>query len=205
VHDTKFLGLHTGNTLSWETHLLQILHTLSVASYAIRSIKPHVSQEIPKIVYYANFHSSMSYGLIFWGNSTYSTEIFKIQKKAIRIIRESRGRDSCKDLFNNLKILTPITCSRKKSIYNLNSDTHNINTEQKLNIHQSSSNLSLYQKGVYCFVIKVFYNLPQSIKNSTDNSKQFKTALKHYLHTHPFYSTDECFNVKRQQLILILS
>jgi hypothetical protein len=77
----------------------------------------------------------MSYGLIFWGNSTYSTEIFKIQKKAIRIITESRGTDACRDLFKNLKILTPITCGRKKSIYNLSSDAHNINIEQKLNFH----------------------------------------------------------------------
>jgi hypothetical protein len=49
-------------------------------------------------------------------------------------------------------------------MYKLNSDIHNINTRQKLNFHQHSSNLSLYQKGVYSFGIKVINNLPQNLK-----------------------------------------
>jgi hypothetical protein len=51
------------------------------------------------------------------------------------------------------------------------------------------SNLSLYQKGVYFTGIKVFNNLPQNIKNLSNNTKQFKSALKNYLHAHSFYST----------------
>jgi len=38
------------------------------------------------MVYYAFFHSVISYGLIFWGNSTDSKCAFKLQKRAIRII-----------------------------------------------------------------------------------------------------------------------
>jgi hypothetical protein len=37
------------------------------------------------MVYYAVFHSVMSYGLIFGGNSTNC--VFKLQKRAIRIIK----------------------------------------------------------------------------------------------------------------------
>jgi hypothetical protein len=61
-----------------------------------------------------------------------------------------------------------------KSMYNLNSDIHNINTSQNstsTNIHQ----IYLYiKKGVHSFGIKVFNNLPQSLKILTGNSKQFK-------------------------------
>jgi hypothetical protein len=56
-----------------------------------------VSQEILKMVYYA--YSAMSYGIIFWGNSTDNTKIFKIEKRAFRIITGSKNRDSCRDLF----------------------------------------------------------------------------------------------------------
>jgi hypothetical protein len=80
-------------------------------------------------------------------------------------------------------------------MYNLNSDIYNINTRHKFNFPQYSTNLSLYQKGVYSFGIKVFNNLPQTLKKWTDNNKQFKIALKQYLHTHSFYSLDEYFNV----------
>ena len=34
-------------------------------------------------------------------------------------------------------------------------------------------------------------SLPQSIKNSSNYPKQFKSALKNYLHAHSFYSADE--------------
>jgi hypothetical protein len=81
VYDTKFLGLH----------IEQVVHMLSAACYALTSIKPYMSQEIMKMVYYAYFHSAMSYGIIFWGNSTYSTKMFKMQKRAIRIITGSRN------------------------------------------------------------------------------------------------------------------
>jgi hypothetical protein len=124
-------------------------------------------------------------------------------KRAIRIITGSRNRHFCRDLFKNTTVsltiytLTPIICGRQQSAYILNSDIHNVNTMQKLNFHQHSSNPSLYQKGVHSFGIKVFNNLHQSLKKLTGNSKQFKTALKHYLLTHFFYPTDEYFSVNK--------
>jgi hypothetical protein len=97
---------------------------LSAGYYALISIKPHMPQVVMKMVYYAYFHSGMSYGIIFWGNSTHSTKIFKIQKRAIRIITGSKNRDACRDLFKNLKrlpfhtihTLTPIICEIPTSI-----------------------------------------------------------------------------------------
>ena len=57
-------------------------------------------------LYYAPFHSIMSYGIIFWRNSIHSSKIFKTQKRVIRIILGKRNRDSCRNLFKELKILT---------------------------------------------------------------------------------------------------
>jgi hypothetical protein len=97
AHDTKFLGLLVDSTLFWKPHIEQVLHNLSIACYALRSIKPYMSQEVIKMVYHAYFHSTMLYGIIFWGNSTDSKIIFKMQKRAIRIITDSKNRDSCRD------------------------------------------------------------------------------------------------------------
>jgi hypothetical protein len=74
-----------------------------------------------------------------------------------------------------------------------------MNTRQKYNYHLPSSNLSLYQKGVYFTGIKVFNNLPQSIKNLSNDTKQFKSALKKCLYAYFFYSIDEYFHVNREQ------
>jgi hypothetical protein len=50
--------------------------------------------------------------------------------------------------------LTIHTVVDNKNMYNLNSNIHNISTGQKLNLHQYSAKLALYQKGVNSFSIK---------------------------------------------------
>jgi hypothetical protein len=48
----------------------------------------------------------MSYGIMFWGNSFHSSEIFKMQKSVIRVIMGYGYMESCRELFKELKILT---------------------------------------------------------------------------------------------------
>jgi hypothetical protein len=47
----------------------------------------------------------LKYGIIFWGNAPLSMNIFKIQKRIIRIMSGSGKYDSCRDLFKKLQIL----------------------------------------------------------------------------------------------------
>jgi hypothetical protein len=47
----------------------------------------------------------MSYGIIFLGNSSHSSVIFKMGKRAIRIIMRCGYRKSYRELFKELKIL----------------------------------------------------------------------------------------------------
>jgi len=82
------------NTLSWKQHVDTITPKLNKACYIIRRSKLYLSNDALKMVYYAFFHSVMSCGLIFWGNSTKSKCVFNLQKRAIRIIRGARNNDS---------------------------------------------------------------------------------------------------------------
>jgi len=61
------------------------------------------------------------------------------------------------------------------------------NSKQKFNFHQPSSNLPLHQKGAYSTDIQICNSLPQSIKNLSDNSKQFMSTSKN---AHSFWSVD---------------
>jgi hypothetical protein len=79
--DIKFLGINIINTMSWKSHIDQLLPKPSSACYAIRAVKPYVNQETLLMVYYAYFHSIMNYGIIFWGNSSYNINIFISKKK----------------------------------------------------------------------------------------------------------------------------
>jgi hypothetical protein len=79
---------------------------LSTTCYLIWSIKPYLSISTLKISYHSLFHSVMSYGIMFWGNSSHSSVIFKMHKRVIRIIMGYGYRESCRELFKELKIST---------------------------------------------------------------------------------------------------
>ena len=103
--NTKFLGLNIDDSVSWKVHIDQMMSKLSSICFVIWTIQAIMSQENLRMVYFAYVHSIMSYGLILWGNQPHSEKIFKIQKKVIRIITNSRARDSCRELFKKLEIL----------------------------------------------------------------------------------------------------
>jgi hypothetical protein len=76
----------------------------------------------------------------FWGISPSSTKVFKLQKKVIRIRTNARSRDSCRDMFKELKMLpfySQYIYSLLTSVLNnselfiTNSMISNINTRQK--------------------------------------------------------------------------
>jgi hypothetical protein len=71
-------------TLNWK-HISELIPRLNKASYAIGSMKPSC-QNVLRSTYFSYAHLFMSYGLIFWGNSADSNDIFKIQKRIIKII-----------------------------------------------------------------------------------------------------------------------
>ena len=85
------------------------------------------------------FTQILSYGIMFWGNSSHSEEIFKIQKKIIRIIMNSSKNASCRQLFKELNTL-PIQSQyifsillfviENKEQFLFNSQVHKINTRQ---------------------------------------------------------------------------
>jgi hypothetical protein len=66
--------------------------------------------------------------------------------------------------------------------FKANLEVHDINTRQHFNFHQPLSSLVKYQKGVYYNGIKVFNSLPSYIKDKSDEYRDFKLTLKHFLH-----------------------
>jgi hypothetical protein len=64
-----------------KNHIDELRVKLSKACYAVRTLRPFVSHESLRMIYYSYFHTVMSNGIIFWGNSVHSINIFKLQKK----------------------------------------------------------------------------------------------------------------------------
>jgi hypothetical protein len=96
INGIMFLGLKIDNKLSWKRHMDYIIPRLNSACYCMRAVKPYVLQNTLKLIYYSYFHSIMTYGLIFWGSSTESIKIFRLQKRIIRIMVGYKRNQSCR-------------------------------------------------------------------------------------------------------------
>jgi hypothetical protein len=107
VTETKFLGLIIDDTLTWKRHIEYLKKKMSLACFALRNIKDTVSLDALKLIYFANVHSIISYGIILWSDSSCANKVFILQKKKdIRIITNSRSRESCRDILKKLEIMT---------------------------------------------------------------------------------------------------
>ena len=141
---TKFLGLKIDSTLTWREHITELTPKINKACYAIRTLLFLNSPEILRMVYFSYCHSIISYGIIFWGNSYSSINIFKIQKRIIRIMTKSNKRDTCRPLFKKLRIL-PLPSQyifslllfvvTNKNLCSLNSQIHGIYTRHSEDLH----------------------------------------------------------------------
>jgi hypothetical protein len=199
---SSFLGLTIDSVLSWNNHILNISSKLSKACFAIRSIRPFMSMDATKMVYFSYVHSILEYGIIFWGSAPLSVNIFKIQKRIIRIMSGLSKFASCRESFKKLHILTlqsqfilslSLFVVKNKNYFTLNREIHDFNTRYCNNFHLPSTNLSKVQKGVLFSGSRIFNHLPSNIKSASTDINRFKCLLKRYLIDHAFYTVKEFY------------
>jgi hypothetical protein len=84
-----------------------------------------------------------------------------------------RSRDSCHNLFKNLRIL-PLKLQyifslllfvvNNKDQFIVNSENCSINMRHSSNLHLTQANLAIYQKGVFYLSVKIFNSIPSDFK-----------------------------------------
>jgi hypothetical protein len=139
------------SSCTWKAHIAQLLPKLCKACFVMRVIKPVMSIETQKIVYYAYFHSLMTYRIIFWGNSS-CMQIFRTQKRVIRVMSGLRPKDSCRDAFKEWRIL-PLQSQYIFSLlifmvnnmgsYHPTSQIHGFNTRRNFDLYCPQTNLTI--------------------------------------------------------------
>jgi hypothetical protein len=153
----------------------------------MRSIKPFVSPNTLKTVYYSYFNAIISYCLHIWGNSPHALKIFKMQRRIVRIMMGCNNRVSCRNFFRGLEILPLISqyifllmlfIVENKNFFTLNSEMYTKSTRQINNFYQPTTNFTLNQKGVHHMGITIFDNLPPYIKDISINVRKFEISLK---------------------------
>ena len=105
------------------------------------------------------------------------------QKRMVRIMMGYRNRVSCRSLFKKLEIL-PLTSQyilllmlfviKNKHLFILNTENHTKSTRQLNNLYHPITNLTVYQRGVHYMVIRIFNNLPPTLKIYLITSRNLK-------------------------------
>ena len=143
--------------------------------------------------------------IMFWRNSTHSIIIFKMHRRVIRIVMGCGCMECCRGLFKELKILTLTSqyifsllsfVIQNESYFATNNVYHKFNTRHKNDLHLPQASLTMYQRGVYYSGVKLFNSLPANIKDTCEDPRKFKIALKHYLLAHSFYDLEEFHNAQ---------
>jgi len=188
--EIKFLGLIIDDTLSWKQHIEHLVNKMCTACYVLRNMKHVVPIDTLRVICFAHIHSIISYGIIFWGSSSCTNKVFILQKKIIRIITNTKPRDSCREVFKNMEIMTLYSqyiyslilyTLNNKHLFTTNNEIHKYKTRNNNNLHLPTANLSKFNKGAYISGIKVFNHLPHHLKVLTNDLKCFKFELKRFL------------------------
>jgi hypothetical protein len=188
--------VHIDNHMNWKDHVEQILPKLISACFSIRNLIHTLNLDILHMVYVAYFHSMLQYGIIFWWNSTHVHQVFKLQKRVVRLMFGAGPRSSCRQLFRKLNILR-IACQYMLSLvlfiadnqkdFLSNAFVHGLDTRNKNHFCGPVVSLSYIQKGVSYSGVKIFNSLPSNIRSHRNDRKRFKHKLYRYLIIHSFF------------------
>jgi hypothetical protein len=120
--------------------------------------------------------------VFFGGGDSQSTEVFKLQKKVVRLICNVKRRMPCRELFRTLNIL-PVPCVYiMETVYYIklnntglkqNLDIHDCKTRHRLDFETQFRRTDIFKKSVNNLGAKLYNRLPNLFKELRE-FKMFK-------------------------------
>ena len=208
THCIKFLGTWLDNKLIWTEHVKRLKTKLSNCLCLLKWNKNLLLTHAMKVLYYAQFHRILSYGISMWGpmsNRSLINQIQKLQDKAVKCIDNGSVKT---DVYKTHKILSVDQlielelCKLEFCLVNnllpsllaraLQSDQHDRSTAKTHHYHtrrRTVPNLpkathSRYRSSFLFQAISMYDKLPISITTKT-NLKAFIGRCKNYLLNQP--------------------
>lgn len=201
VQVTTFLGFELDRGLTWANHIHKLCGRLGAACFALSRLARTVPTDVVRSCYFATVHSLLQYGTELWGRAADWERVFRMQKRAVRIIARVTRCTHARPHFKALGIMTlPSILIFQIAVYvreNLNSfsahaDVHRYSTRaaaaNKLVAVARSSAKAAKQTQVAGPTI--YNRLPESI-TSAPNTTIFKSRLKRWLVEQTFYHFNE--------------
>lgn len=103
----KFLGILVDERLKFYAHVDYVSRKVSIGTFMLRNLAKTVDSDVLLSAYYGLVYPYLAYAVPIWGNENHRTRfLFRLQKKAIRVIFFLKKHQSCKEFFRNFKVLT---------------------------------------------------------------------------------------------------
>lgn len=227
----KFLGLHFDPNLNFKNHIEIIRGKISTGLFFLRSVKHLLIAKALTAVYYSLIHSHIIYGIQIWSscNQALINSIYKLQKKAIRIVNFAAYNSHTENLFLNSKILPlpdlimyfklqfmqQYVHGKLPAIFNdtwltLDARRQNLNIEYALrnsdNLYLPPANLASLEKHPFFTFPKLWQDLQDPNLKIIADKNQFNYKLKEYFlnKLNPNFKCDRllcphCINIQTQE------
>ena len=187
VDSFKFLGLYVDHKLCFHDHVTILYNKLLRIVYLLGKLKDFVPTGLLRNLYCAHFQSKLVYAIGAWGNLITSSDIeklYKLQKRAIRMICNKSYRSHTGPLFKKLNISTypdEVKLENLRLLHRLNHDilptpVKNLFENSKSTVQTRSKNIiiSKHNDSKYnsSFLVKsiLYWNqlpLEMKLKNNT--------------------------------------
>ncbi|XP_047991102.1 uncharacterized protein LOC125230117 [Leguminivora glycinivorella] len=199
---TRFLGFEIDTCLKWDHHINKLSARIGSACFALGRVTRLVSDEVARSCYFATVHSLIQYGAELWGRCAEWERVFRLQKRAIRIIARVPHNTPARSLFIKMGILTlpaivimqvAVYVRSNLTAYKTHSMIHGYNTRNAHKLAGVSRKLARSAKLTHVMGPAVYNNLPDTI-TSAQSLSSFKCRLRRWLVEHPFYDYNEYLN-----------
>ena len=148
VDEFDFLGITIDSKLTWKPHTKKIIGKISRTVGMMKKIKRYAPSNVLKTLYQSLVNSHLTYGIKCWGFA--HNQVMPIQKKAIRVMTNSKTNSHTSPLFKHNKILKvedmfKLSCLKMhfkierevsapifRSIHTRNWEVHDYNTRQRV-------------------------------------------------------------------------
>lgn len=197
VNSFPLLGIHIDTNINWKEHINAISAKLSRFTYALYELKKCTDKKTAISAYYAYAHAWLKYGIVLWGNSPHALQLFKLQKRCIRILVNIDSRTSCKNHFKEQKILTlasmyilEVCIFVRKNMSLIPQYNRPSNLRQKNRLAVPASSLKMIHTAPFAMSIKIFNKISEEIKQE-NNMNIFKHRLKTFLSEKSYYSVQD--------------
>ena len=205
VQSTKFLGVWLDDQLSWSTHVGTIRKKLQNTLGLLKRSKHFLNSHCLRILYFAQFQSVMSYGIVVWGPMLKDSDLnmlSKLQNNCMRCISKLQDIDELYKSVHVLPVKKIIMLEQAKLGYKLCNNmlprklsctmltdqnnasiqkTHGYDTRQKKIPNLAPANSTKYRKSFLYKTISSYSSLPSEL-TQTNNLPRFISECKKYLH-----------------------